>query len=74
MTFDQIWEQLVRKQPKLDQDDSMVEFTADNLRWLLRQVYEQGEASVPRSPAAGSDSGNSFAEFFGGKYGRRRDG
>lgn len=28
MTFDQIWDQLVRKKPKLNASDSIVEFTS----------------------------------------------
>ncbi len=61
MTFDQIWGQLVRKQPKLKRDDSIVEFTAGNLRRLLRQAYDQGQASVPRESAE-----NPFGDLFRG--------
>ncbi len=61
MTFDQIWGQLVRQKPKLERDDSIAEFTVANLRRLLRQVYEQGQASVPREPLE-----DTFAKFFGG--------
>lgn len=67
MTFDQIWEQLKRKQPKLEKDDSVVEFTAGNLRRLLRQVYEQGEGSVQRGPTSGFDPMSAFSDIFGGK-------
>ena len=62
MTFDQLWGQLVRKKSKLERDDSTVEITAGNLRRLLRQAYEQGQASVPRE-----STGNPFADIFGGK-------
>lgn len=44
MTFDQIWDQLRRKSTKLDKPDASVEFTSENLKRLLCQVYEQGEA------------------------------
>lgn len=43
MTFQSIWEQLTRKDPRLTDPETKVEFTAENLRRLLRQVYEQGE-------------------------------
>ena len=68
MTFDEIWQQLTRKKPELDQDLSVVEFTAGNFRRLLRQVYEQGEASVPRETTI-LDAGNPFPDIFGGKHG-----
>lgn len=62
MTFDQIWERLARKKPALEQDDSVVTFTSANLRQLLRQVYDQGEASShDKAPA-----GNPFSDLFGG--------
>jgi len=65
MTFDQIWEQLVQKQPKLAEDASKVEFTAGHLRRLLRQVYEQGQASVPRESASSHDAFNIFTDLLG---------
>ena len=43
MTLDQIWKQLVKKKPKLQDPNATVEITSDNLRLLLKQVYEQGE-------------------------------
>lgn len=66
MTSNEIWDQLVRKQPKLLNSDSTVEFTAGDLRKLLRQVYEQGEASVPRD-ATSRGLPPPFDQFFGGK-------
>lgn len=45
MTFEEIWRQLCRKSPGLDREDTRVEFTSDNLRRLLEQVYEQGQLS-----------------------------
>lgn len=64
MTSDEIWEQLKRKQPKLERSDAVVEITAGNLRRLLRQAYEQGEASRPSSPGPPF-----FEDFFGGDRG-----
>jgi len=40
--MDQIWEQLVKKDPKLSQGDHEVTFTATHLKQLLQQVYYQG--------------------------------
>lgn len=42
MTFQQIWSQLVKKDPDLAKPDAKVEFTSENLERLLRQVYDQG--------------------------------
>ena len=65
MTFDQIWSQLTRKKPALERDDTVVEFTAGNLRRLLMQAYEQGEASVPREKKSRSGLPFPFSEFGG---------
>lgn len=56
MTFKDIWNQLLRKQPDLAKPETVVEFKSDNLHRLLEQVYEQGQKSVkpvekpPRGP------------------------
>lgn len=42
MTFDEIWGQLLRKDPKLNNEDYRVELTAPNLKRLLQQVHDQG--------------------------------
>jgi hypothetical protein len=42
MTFDQIWENLCCKSPKLREDGKTVEFESQNLKRLLKQVYDQG--------------------------------
>lgn len=68
MSFQEIWQQLVRKQPKISDDDSEIIFKAGNLRHLLRQVYEQGQASS--KPAASEEpriSPNPF-DVFGGNF------
>jgi hypothetical protein len=46
MTFKEIWNQLLRKQPSLQKPETVVEFRSDNLERLLLQVYEQGQKSV----------------------------
>ena len=61
MTFDAIWQQLERKQPRLRRD-CRIEFTSGNLRALLRQVYEQGQ----KSTSASSDkTTTAFRDIFG---------
>lgn len=54
MTFNDIWNQLVRKQPKLTDSDTVVEFKTANFKRLLEQVYEQGkkagEGGQPHKP------------------------
>lgn len=57
MTFDEIWESLVRKKPDLDRPHAKAEFTSGALKRLLRQVYEQGQKS--------SDATNLFGDLFG---------
>lgn len=63
MTFDEIWNQLLRKSPSLAKDESTVEFRADNLKLLLRQVYEQGEKQGQSKPHQAT---NPFSSLFGG--------
>ncbi len=46
ITFDATWEALKRKRPDFGRSDVVIEFTPENLRRLLKQVYEQGVASV----------------------------
>jgi hypothetical protein len=64
MTFQNIWQQLCRKRPKLNDPQSVAEFTSDNLKSLLEQVYNQGfkhgKESVP------SSGGMDFDSLFGG--------
>ena len=64
MTFDQIWGQFTKKRPELNTDEATVEFTAASLRLLLRQVYEQGQASVHK-PSPAQDA---FRNAFGGMF------
>jgi len=61
MTFDQIWNQLIQKQPRIADGDSVVEFTSVNLRKLLKQVYEQGRKSAESKP----DPLGPFRDAFG---------
>lgn len=68
MKFEDIWLQLVRKEPALADPTSKLEFTSDNLRKLLRQVYEQGhkmgEEEAKASPA---DPPDLYSQLFGGR-------
>lgn len=63
MTFKEIWAQLLRKNADLANADAKVEFTSANLEMLLRQVYEQGQKSVPK--ATWADAKNPFSSMFG---------
>lgn len=63
MTFDAIWEQLCRKNPSLSKGDSTVEFKSDNLKILLRQVYDQGVKSVPKADPAKNSFDSIFDDF-----------
>lgn len=66
VTFDQIWESLLRKSPRLANDRTLVEFEAAALRRLLRQVYEQGEAFERSKQKTGRDAPSVWEELFGG--------
>lgn len=44
MSFDIHWLLFVKKRPKLDKEDAVVEITAKNLKSLMRQAYEKGYA------------------------------
>lgn len=65
MTFNEIWEQLCRKEPLLRRPESQVTFTSENLRSLLEQVYEQGERSGKEKQKYSGDLGDIFG------FGRR---
>lgn len=63
MTFKEIWAQLVRKNADLAKPDARVEFRSENLEQLLKQVYEQGQKSVPKQTGTGTK--NPFDSMFG---------
>ena len=65
MTFDEIWEQLKRKDDKLADESATVSMSAGNLRKLLRQTYEQGQKSVPQKHHGDSGMFGEFADLFG---------
>jgi hypothetical protein len=68
MTFQDIWNQLCRKQPSLEKPETTVEFKSDNLKALLRQVYEQGQKSIPtNSDGTRKDPMDIFGGMFGGR-------
>ena len=58
--FEDIWEQLRRKRPTLDDPGSVVEISSGSMKKLLRQVYDQGRKSAPKN---GDTS--IFGDFFG---------
>jgi hypothetical protein len=70
MEFEEIWNQLVRKSNALTNPAAKVEFTADNLKRLLRQVYEQGESQgvkigTARGRSESASSSNSSGPVSG---------
>lgn len=71
MTFQDIWNQLVRKNPAIAENGKTVEFQSENLKRLLRQVYEQGErkgksdAEAIHTAAANAPQSNPFNPFDG---------
>ena len=65
MTFDDIWERLTSKRPKLDDDQAVVQITAYNLRRLLQQVYELGQKSAPNYRSPADDPLNILRDLFG---------
>lgn len=66
MTFHDIWNQLLKKSSSLADPQSKVEFTSENLKALLRQVYEQGE-KAGRESAPTSDGVSDLLGIFGGR-------
>ena len=64
MTFDDIWNQLCRKSPALSRRDSRLEFTSNNLKLLLKQVYEQGQKSVEPQVIQPKESKDDYLDAF----------
>ena len=62
MTLEYIWNQLCRKQPKLLNKNATVEFTSQNLKALLAQVYEQGQKAAVKAEEPKPKS-NPFSGF-----------
>lgn len=50
MSFTEFWQQLLTKRPKLAEPDATIEITADNLKRLLHQTYDQGEMNAKQHP------------------------
>lgn len=50
MLFNDAWQQLVKKQPTLADDDAVIEIESKNLYNLLRQFYEQGQKHPVEQP------------------------
>jgi hypothetical protein len=72
VTFQNIWQQLCRKRPKLNDPQSVAEFTSDNLKSLLEQVYDQGFKQGKESVSSADDAKTTgfdslFGNIFGGK-------
>jgi hypothetical protein len=46
LSLEQIWQQLCKKDSRLAQPETVVDFKSENLKKLLAQVYEQGQKST----------------------------
>lgn len=66
MNFETIWLQLCHKNNLLLRDETVVEFKSRNLKILLRQVFEQGQKSVP-IPEKKNDLTDMINSLFGAK-------
>jgi hypothetical protein len=67
MTFEAIWQQLCSKKPALKTPETkIVEFTSQNLKALLRQVYEQGERHGRESAEQPAKPRDPFGGIFDG--------
>lgn len=62
MNMDQIWDQLTKKDSRLEDPEAEIAFKSKNLRALLRQVWSQGEIYGKRQVS--SDSSNVFDQLF----------
>lgn len=49
MNFPELWQQLCRKKPLLNNKTATVEITSENLESLLRQAYEQGQKNTEKA-------------------------
>lgn len=63
LNVQQIWEQLVSKNPKLADDEATTEFKAKHLRSLLRQVWEQGEMAGKETLKTRTEMQQLFRKF-----------
>jgi len=72
MKFADIWNQLRKKDDKLDDPEADVVFKSKNLKRLLEQVYAQGQKSVPKpkDPPPSKGSGSFMDDIFGPGFGR----
>ena len=70
MTFDTIWLRLCEKSHLLVDGESIVEFRSKNLKILLKQVFEQGQKSIPKSDPLPTTSNDWLNDLFSG-YGKK---
>lgn len=71
MTFQALWDQLRNKRPALDRSDSTLEFKPENLKKLLRQVYDVGHQSgkaVGQPITTKEPSSNPYDDLMGGIF------
>ena len=46
MTFDELWKELVKQQPRLAQGSETIMFSVTGFRLILKQVYDEGVATA----------------------------
>jgi hypothetical protein len=63
MLFDEIWESLCKKKPELKDPNTKLEFTSENLKKLLLQVYEKGQKE-PLKEVEQIDFMNVFSQYI----------
>lgn len=51
MTFDDIWQQLLQKDTRLDEGNTELKMTAGNLKTLLQQTYCAGQKNGQHTQA-----------------------
>lgn len=72
MTFDSIWLRLCEKSHLLVDGESIVEFRSKNLKILLRQVYEQGQNSIPKKSDPVPSTNNDWLDSIFGNLGKKK--
>ncbi|MAT51425.1 MAG: hypothetical protein CMK32_09615 [Porticoccaceae bacterium] len=71
MQFSDIWNRLCQKQERLNDGDAEVTFKSENLKKLLRQVYDQGESAGRKAgEAKAASNSQQYSDFFSSMFGQ----
>ena len=65
MSFNDLWQALVRKRPPLANESITIEMTPANLRKLCEQMYDQGVKAERKA----AETAQKFREMFDGNGG-----